>query len=142
MDGSRRVPVWLRYALACMVLWGLWGILAKAAAGRMPAGDEQVLFTLGSVPVALAAWWRLGGKLELDRVGAGLGVLNGVCSAVGLVAYYGAMARGPASIVGSVTALFPLLTVLLAAAFLRERINRIQAAGVVLALAAIVLLSS
>jgi uncharacterized membrane protein len=67
--------------------------------------------------------------------------LNGVFTGLGMLAYYAALARGQASIVGPFTALFPLLTVALAFAFLRERINRVQAAGMILALAAIVLLS-
>jgi transporter family protein len=52
------------------------------------------------------------------------------------------MEQGPASIVATVTALFPLLTVLLAAIVLRERVNRFQLAGIATALASILLLAS
>jgi drug/metabolite transporter (DMT)-like permease len=58
-----------------------------------------------------------------------------------MLAYYAALSKAKASVVGPFTALFPLLTVSLAFAFLGERINRIQLAGMVLALAAIVILS-
>jgi len=43
--------------------------------------------------------------------------------------------------VGPVTALFPLLTVVLAMTLLGERMNRVQAAGLVLALASIFILA-
>lgn len=125
-----------------MLLWGVWGVLAKVASAKMGAYEEQILFTLGSLPVAVAALWRLQGRLELNRAGAACGVLNGVFSGLGLLAYYAAVARGPASIVASVTALFPLLTVGLAALVLHERMNRLQAAGVAAALVAILLLAS
>lgn len=43
--------------------------------------------------------------------------------------------------VGPVTSLFPLLTVGLAFIFLRERLNRVQVAGVALSLVAIAIFS-
>ncbi|MCW5982224.1 MAG: DMT family transporter [Bryobacteraceae bacterium] len=137
-----RLPRWLAYCLACLFLWGVWGVLAKVASGRMSPKDEQILFTAGSLPVAAAALWRLKGALETHRIGALCGVLNGVFAGLGLIAYYVAMERGPASVVAPVTALFPLLTVLLAATFLRERVNRFQAAGIAAALVSIFLLAS
>ena len=48
---------------------------------------------------------------------------------------------GQASIVVPVTALFPLVTVILALTLLRERLGRAQLAGLALALVAIYLLS-
>jgi len=60
---------------------------------------------------------------------------------LGLLAYYAAMQRGHASLVGPVTALFPLVTVVLAFVLLHERINRVQMAGVILALLSIFILS-
>lgn len=138
----RSLPPWLAYCLACLLLWGVWGVLAKVAAGRMTPNDEQILFTIGSLPVAAAALLRLRGRLELDRAGAACGVLNGVFAGLGLVSYYAAMERGPASIVATVTALFPLLTVLLAAVVLRERVNRFQLVGIATALCSILLLAS
>ena len=57
---------------------------------------------------------------------------------VGMLAFYAAMAKGKASIVGPLTALFPLFTVAGAVLFLHERLSRAQLAGVVFALAAVV----
>lgn len=139
---ANRPPQWLSYCLACLFLWGVWGVLAKVAAGRMSPHDEQILFTAGSLPIAAAALWRLKGRLEMDRAGAVCGILNGVFAGLGLVAYYAAMERGPASIVATVTALFPLLTVVLAAMVLHERVNRFQLLGIATALGSILLLAS
>lgn len=132
---------WFRYALLAILCWGAWGALAKVASATMTPGQMQALFTLGMVPVALLALWQMRGKLDTDRAGATYGVLNGVFSGLGLLAYNAALSRGQASIVGPVTALFPLVTVALAVAILRERINRVQGAGIVLALGAIYLLA-
>lgn len=52
-----------------------------------------------------------------------------------------AVQRGPVVLVGTVTAMFPAVTVALAAVVLRERLRSTQWVGVVLALAAITLIS-
>ncbi len=135
------VPAWLFYALLAILWWGVWGALAKAASAGMTPGQMQALFAIGMVPLAALALWQLRGKLEMDRRGAGYGILNGVFSGLGLLAYNAAISRGQASIVGPVTALFPVVTVVLAIVVLRERINRVQGAGIVLALGAIYLLA-
>jgi uncharacterized membrane protein len=138
---GKRHSAWLVYALLCVVWWGVWGFLSKLGSDQTSPQQLQILFIFGIIPPSVLAWARLGFKVETDRRGAIYGILNGIFSGLGMLAYYAALARGQASIVGPFTALFPLLTVALAFAFLRERINRVQGAGMILALAAIVLLS-
>jgi len=101
----------------------------------------QVLFTIGMFPVAITALIQVGWKVDTDRLGVTYGILNGVFTGLGLLAYYAAMAKGKASIVGPVTALFPLLTVVLAFLVLKERMNKVQKAGTCVALASIFILS-
>jgi uncharacterized membrane protein len=115
--------------------------LAKLASARLSVKQMQILFTVGMFPLAVAAFISMRGRLERDLRGAAYGILNGVFTGFGLLAYDAAMSKGKASIVGPLTAMFPLVTVALAAVVLRERINRVQAAGVVLALTAIFLLA-
>jgi bacterial/archaeal transporter family protein len=138
----RRERSWLLNAFWCIFWWGLWGVLTKLASARLSVAQMQVMFTLGMLPLAIAALIGMRGKLERDLRGAAYGILNGVFTGLGLLAYDAAMSKGKASIVGPLTAMFPLVTVGLAVIVLRERINRVQAVGVVLALAAIILLAS
>jgi transporter family protein len=49
--------------------------------------------------------------------------------------------HGKASIIAPVTALYPLVSVALAALVLKERVNRFQFAGILMAVLAIFLLS-
>jgi bacterial/archaeal transporter family protein len=132
---------WLVYALLCIIWWGIWGFLSKLGSDRISPQQLQILFTIGILPSSLVAWAQLGFKVETDLRGAIYGILNGVFTGLGMLAYYAALSEGKAAVVGPFTALFPLLTVALAFAFLRERINRIQFVGMLLALAAIIILS-
>jgi len=53
-----------------------------------------------------------------------------------------ALQRGPVSVASVVASLYPVTTVLLAAAVIRERLSRLQYAGVVYALVSVGLVSS
>ncbi|HVT93470.1 MAG TPA: DMT family transporter [Bryobacteraceae bacterium] len=132
---------WLIPALLCILCWGVWGLLVKIGSDTASPEQLQILFTLGLLPLSLFMLFRLRLKVDRNTGGVIYGVLNGVFTGFGLLAYYAAMHRGKASVVGPVTGLFPLLTVALAFLVLRERLNRVQAGGVALALAAVVILS-
>jgi uncharacterized membrane protein len=101
----------------------------------------QILFTLGMLPVAIGMLWRMNWKLETNVKGASYGILSGVTTGLGVLAYYAALREQDASVVTPVTGLFPLLTVVLAFVVLRERLNKVQMTGMILALAAIAILS-
>ncbi len=129
-------PRWFWLALLSLVCWGVWGFLVKIGSGRMSAQALQILFVAGMIPPLLAAWRRTGYMIQKDPRGILYGISNGVLSTLGMLAFYVAMAHGKASVVGPVTALFPLFTVLGAVLFLREKLNWIQGCGIFLALAA------
>lgn len=136
------IPKWLRYALLCIFWWGVFGFLAKLGSERISPIEMQILFTIGMLPLVATAVWSAGMKVETDRRGVGYAVLIGVLAGLGGIAYFAAMESGKASLVGPVTSLFPLLTVVLAMIFLKERMNQIQVAGIILGLVAIAVLSA
>jgi transporter family protein len=137
-----RLPKWLLYALLCVFWWGIFGFLAKLGSNQVAPRQMQILFTAGMLPLLAAAFLNAGRRVDTDRVGVLYGILNGVLAGLGGLAYFAAMEKGKASLVGPVTSLFPLLTVVLAVLILRERMNRIQIAGIVLGMISIVILSS
>jgi transporter family protein len=133
------MPKWLRYALFCIFWWGVFGFLSKIGSETASPAQMQILFTAGMLPLVAAA--LLQGTIERDRLGTAYGVLIGILAGLGGIAYFAAMEKGKASLVGPVTSLFPLLTVLLAVSILKERMNRVQVAGIVLGLISIAILS-
>ncbi len=133
------LPRWFWLALLSLLSWGIWGLLVKIGSARMSAEALQVLFVVGMLPPVLAAWWRTGFAIQKDVRGTFYGILNGMLATFGMLAFYAAMARGKASLVGPLTALFPLFTVIGAVLFLKEKLNWIQGCGIVLAVAAAVI---
>jgi len=137
------MPAWLAYSLLTIVFWGAWGALSKVASGGVDADTNQIFFTLGLLPLILLVLPspRLKSGQE-RRAGKAWAFLTGILGGTGNIAFFHALViGGQASIVIPATGLFPLVTVILATIFLRERLGNLQKIGVVLALAAIYLLS-
>lgn len=142
------MPRWLLWSLATIVLWGTWGLVSKVASGGIDAYFNQLLYTAGILPLLVFVAWtvrrnKAGERREGRTAGALWAFLTGILGGVGNIAFFEALVKGGnASVVAPVTALFPMVTVLLALIFLRERLGRVQWVGLGLAFFAIYLLSS
>jgi transporter family protein len=134
------LPKWLIYSLLSLLSWGVFGFLGKVGSDRISAAQMQIFFTIGVVPVALVCAVRLRFKFATSKRGVSYSVLMGILAALGCLAFFGAMKAGKASLVAPVTSLYPALTVLLALIVLKEKLNRVQILGLILAMASIVIL--
>ena len=123
-----------------MLIWACWGLVAG-----VPKTASSLFFqaacTTGLLPVvSLFLFSRnlLAGTGR--RRGAALAFASGLCAALGNLGYLEALRRGgETSVVYPLTGIYPLVTVVLAGLFLKERMNRVQVVGIVLALAAVTL---
>ena len=135
---------WMLLSLLTVLLWGGWGLQSKIIVDRISPWANQVLFSIGLAP--LVVWMALSKNLR-RRTGSATkgivyGLFTGILGGTGNVALYLALAGGgKASVVIPFVGLAPLVTVILALLLLRESLNRVQIAGVVLALISIYLLS-
>jgi transporter family protein len=139
---------WLIWALVTIVLWGTWGLVSKIASAGMDAYVNQLLYTAGLAPLLVFVAWTVHGRSAIDRrEGRAMGVfwafLTGILGGVGNIFFFQAMiVGGKASVVAPVTALFPMITVMLALIILHERLGGRQWIGLALAFVAIYLLSA
>lgn len=138
------MPAWLFYSLVTILVWGAWGATAKIASDGVDANTNQIFFTLGLIPLVLyvvrSPRLRSGQRPFSGSVWA---FVTGILGGVGNIAFFHALAiGGKASVVVPATALFPLVTVVLAVTLLRERISMQQWMGLGTALVAVYLLSS
>ncbi len=138
------MPRWLAFSLLTILVWGIWGAVSKVSSDAIDANTNQVFFTFGLLPLILVVWRssRTTATREGGKIGIILAFITGILGGTGNIAFFHALGiGGKASIVAPVTALFPLVTVILAVTLLRERIGTAQKIGLVLALVAIYLLS-
>ena len=124
-----------------LLIWGVWGLISKAATKVASDATILVISTLGVLPAGLAMLLSKNLKQGKNRpLGCAYGFAAGVCGHTGNLMLLQSLAGGgDSSIVLPLTGMFPLATVILAVVLLKERLNAVQVAGIALALAALYL---
>jgi len=138
------MPKWLWYSILTTLFWGAWGAVSKAAMDKMSPMFNQVVFTLGLIPLVLIVARSRQIWAGRDRVRGGIfAFVTGILGGVGNITMYEALSHGgKASTVVPITGLYPLFTVLTAMPLLREKLNWVQGLGIGMAVVAILLFST
>jgi len=132
---------WLGNALAALLCWGLWAFFPKLSLRYITPASSVFYEAVGVIFTGMAVVWLLGPRLEGNFQGAMYALLTGVFGTIGLYFFFTAVKTGPISVISSLTAMYPVVTVILAVLVLHESIKPRQVAGIVLALVAAGLLS-
>lgn len=133
---------WFWYSLVCVLSWGGWALLSKLGSREIPPETMQFLFTIGCIPVGLALLIARRFRMEKSPKGISYAVLNGVLSGIGGLTLFAAYhTGGNTSLITAATALYPMITVILAVLILRERIRPLQIVGLGFAAAAFIIFS-
>jgi len=136
----------LIFAVMAFLLWGAWSLSSKAAIDRIGAGNLFGFYVISSLTAPLLYAWvrrmRPGGLAGTDpsRTPWFLGGIALLLNVVGAFAYSYALEDGNASLVGPTSSAYPLVTVVIALAFLKERISKVQAMALAGVVAGLVLL--
>lgn len=130
------------YGVLCLLFWGLWGFVLKLAYSNLSWTETYFLSTLASFTVMLivVSYYRaIPMSLNTYSVTA---LVAGVFGGAGYIFFVKALEHGKASVVIPLTALYPAVTAIIALIILREKISLYQGIGIVLAIAAAILLST
>lgn len=133
---------WVFYALLAAVTWGLWGFVDKVVIEK--CGWPVLVFGSALSYVVLTPLIiGMYGKTMWPTSGYDwfMVILGAAAACIGMIFFYLALAKGNASKVVPLTAIYPAITVLLSLAFLREKPNIFQIIGIGLAVIAVVFLS-
>lgn len=129
---------WLIYALITTGFWGVWGAFAEFPTRHgFPETLVYVVWALTMIPPALYAMQRVGWKVQADPKSILLGCLIGFTGAGGQMLLFHAVHTGPTYLIFPIIALSPVITIGLSMLFLKERVSKVGALGVVLALVAL-----
>lgn len=132
---------WFLWTLLAMITFGAWGFFPKLAVNYISPQSALIYQVFGGVLVGLVALVMLKFKPETHPAGIMYAILTGITGVLGTLFYYAAASRGQISVVVSLTALYPLITIMLAIVFLNETLVLKQVVGLCFAVAAIVLLA-
>jgi uncharacterized membrane protein len=129
---------WLVYALVTTGFWGVWGAFAEVPTHHgFPETLVYVVWALTMIPPALYAMQRVGWRILSDSKSVLLGSLIGLTGAGGQMLLFHAVHTGPTYLIFPIIALSPVITIALSMLFLQERVTKVGAIGVVLALIAL-----
>ena len=130
---------WFVPAILTLIFFGLWGFFPKITTRYIEPKSALVYEVAGGALVGLSVLVWLSFKPQVHPVGTFLGVITGISGFVGALFFLYAVSRGNASIVVTLSALYPLVVILLSRIFLDEPITLKQGIGIALALISMVL---
>lgn len=132
----------LLLVIGVIVFWGLWGFFSKLAVEKI--GLQMAIFSYVMSLVILIPYLLLTNHLlplKTDPMGITYAILAGASVGIASIFIYTLLGMRPAGITVAMTALYPIVTILLSMIFLRETLTATQGFGLILGIIALVLLN-
>jgi drug/metabolite transporter (DMT)-like permease len=140
-EGVRRVAAGVGLALLAACGFGTYFPWMHAA-GHVDFWWASLVFRLTALGLVGSVVAAQGIPIRISRRAIATACAVGVVDTAGNVCFAASSAHGLVSLTSVLASLYPILTVLLAAAVLHERVARLQQAGIVLTLAGVALISA
>ena len=135
------MPDWMLLSCVAIMLWGFVGLFQKLGTNRISARSLLVWLMAGFL-VLLPWFLKKDSLLSLRGQDYAIGLLGGLTNGLGSWFLFASLEEGAkASVAVPLTALYPLVTVMLAKLVLREILTGWQWMGIGLALLSGVMLS-
>lgn len=149
------LQTWLLLSIAALLIWGGWGFFANLTARYLSGFSALVWEVVGAMILGLAVlvWLTWNGTLEASARGAWLGIATGVSYTAGLAFLFIALnhasstpandgSAGSVHTILIITALYPVISVVLNYLLLDEPLSLRQIVGMAVGLAGIAILVS
>jgi drug/metabolite transporter (DMT)-like permease len=133
---------WLSFVIIHVIFMGVWGALIELSEKNgFPATLGYVVWAITMIPAAILALVINQWKLDFDKRSILLGCSAGLLGSIGQLVLFFTLRIAPAYLVFPLLSLTPVVTILLAVIFLKEKTSRLGWLGIAVAIIAILLLS-
>jgi bacterial/archaeal transporter family protein len=133
---------WFFPTFGAFVLWGLWSFIPKITTKYISPRSAILFEVLGGIIFAIFILISLKFKPDLHPKGVLLATSTGILGFGGALCFLYAASKGPISLVAVLSALYPIIAIVLAMFFLNETITIKQGLGIVLGIGAMILLTT
>ena len=133
---------WLVPALLALIIYGFWGFFPKIAVNYISPQSALLYEVGGAILVGLVVLFLIDFAPDNHPKGILFAMLTGIAGMTGTFFFFVAAQKGKISVVVSLTAIYPLITIILATLFLKEPLTLKQICGMATAIAAILLLTT
>lgn len=130
---------WYLPAFLSLINFGLWGLFAKLAVNHLDSKNALFYQTLGVLIAGLIVFYMMNFKASTNAKGILFGLLTGLAYGAGCLCYFFAVTRGNLTTIVTLTALYPVITIILSYFILHESISLRQGLGIVFAVIAMIL---
>lgn len=136
----------LAYALAAFFFWGAWSFTSKVAVDQVGAGNLFAFYSTSALVIPMLYILVRRERLEKQRPAArprtawALGATGLAVNVAGAYAFSFALETGSASLVVPISSAYPVITVILAIAFLKERIDKAHLLPLAMVVAGLVMI--
>ena len=104
--------MWYLYALLTVLTWGLWGVFSKLASNYSKPRQALLFQTAGVLMFALLVLTLENFRIEWNAAGFTWAALGGFFAFVGFLTFFAGLEHGKTSTVVTLSALYPLVTIL------------------------------
>ncbi len=136
------MTAWLPAAIISLLSFGLWGFFTKIALTYVDAKSALVYNTFGVLIIGFIILYTQELKPIIAWKGVSFGLLTGIAYGIGCLFYLFAADKGKLITVVTLTALYPLVTIILSWMLLHETISTRQMLGIMFSIIAIWLMSA
>jgi bacterial/archaeal transporter family protein len=132
---------WMLPTLGAMICWGFWGFIPKLTTRYLSPQSAIIYEVVGAMCLAAIALVSFKFQPDVHPTGIFLAIMTGMLGFLGAFCFLSAVSTGPVTLVATLSALYPVISIVLAVAFLHESISLRQGIGIVLALVAMILVA-
>ena len=133
---------WISASIISLLSFGLWGFYTKLTVSYIDSRSALVYQTLGVMIIGLVTLGLVGFKPATEVKGINYAICTGLFYGIGCLFYFIAASKGKITTVVTMTALYPVITIILSYLILKETISVKQFFGIALALVSIYLMST
>ncbi len=129
------------FGLLTMVSWGIWIVVGNAAAESIdPTTAAAISYVVAAI---LAVLYVLvsGASLTITPRGGALAGVAGVFAGIGFVSMYIGLSRGSTTVVSTLGAMYFVVAAFIGIAVLGDELTTTRAAGLLLAVVAVILVA-
>lgn len=133
---------WILPTFGAFIFWGLWAFIPKMTTRYLEPRSAIVYEVMGGVLLAIVVFFSLNFQLDFHPKGMVLALTTGMLGFLGAFCFLNAVSKGPVVLVATLSALYPVVSVVLAVVALQEAVTLKQGLGIVLALLAMMLVAA
>ncbi len=135
------IETWFLLSSFVVLLWGVSGVFAKYSTGRLGVARVALLITAVEGPLYIAAFILLREPHAFTLYEVVLATGSCMLGIFGYLCYFESILQGKVAIAGTISAGYPVLTVLGAVLFLSESLTALQGFGIVAIMAGMLFIS-